>query len=130
MLEPLPHLRHNPCISPRELAMPRPPLAALGRRLPVAVRFMLQHGAIGFGIAAVFVALLMATDMAGLGTLLRGADSAPLPALLLWFFCGLTFGSVQIGAAVMLMDTDDQPPAGGTRAPILVPIPVRARRRR
>ena len=106
--------------------MPQPAMP----RLPVAVRFMLLHGAIGFGIAAMFVALLLGTDMGGLGTLLRAADSAPFPALLLWFFCGLTFGSVQIGAAVMLMDTDEEPPAGGTHAPILVPIPVRARRRR
>ncbi len=112
--------------------MPRSPFASLGFRLPVAVRFMLLHGAIGFGIAAVFVALLMGTDMGGLGTLLRAADSHPFPALLLWFFCGLTFGSVQIGAAVMLLDTDEDPPAGGTRTPILVPIPipVRTRRRR
>jgi hypothetical protein len=104
--------------------MPRLP------HLPIAVRFMLLHGAIGFGLAAVFVALLMSSDSGGLGTLLRGAESHPFPALLLWFFCGLTFGSVQIGAAVMLMDTEEEPPAGGSRAPILQPIPLRAARRR
>jgi hypothetical protein len=93
---------------------------------------MLLHGAIGFGLAAVFVALLMSSDNGGLGTLLRGAESHPFPALLLWFFCGLTFGSVQIGAAVMLLGTEEQPPSGGTRVPILqpIPIPLRARRRR
>jgi len=83
-------------------------------------RFVLLHGAIGFGIAAVFVALLIGTDTAGLGTLLRGAESSPLPALLLWFLCGLTFGSVQIGAAVMLLAEDDDEPQGGVRIPVYV----------
>ena len=54
-------------------------------------------------------------------------SSVALPALLLWFFCGLTFGSVQIGAAVMLLGSDDDEPRGGTRIPVA--IPVRARHR-
>lgn len=94
--------------------------------MPQLIRFMLLHGALGFGISAVFVALLVGTDTGGLATLLHGAESHPLPTLLLWFFCGLTFGSVQIGAALMLLDTDEEPPAG-TRIPAA--IPVRARRR-
>jgi hypothetical protein len=98
--------------------------------MPRIIRFVLLHGAIGFGIAAVFVALLVSTDSGGLGTLLHGAESHPLPVLLLWMFCGLTFGSVQIGAAVMLLAEDDPPaPRGGTRVPVAIPVPVRARRR-
>jgi hypothetical protein len=51
---------------------------------------------------------------------------------LLWFFTGLTFGSVQIGAAVMLQDGADRR-GGGRRqrvapAQVPAPIPVRARR--
>ncbi len=104
--------------------------------MPQLVRFVLLHTAIGFGISAVFVALLMSTDANGLAALLRGAESHPLPALLLWFFCGLTFASVQIGAAVMLLAHEDPPePRGGRRIPVpgpgLVPalLPVRSRRR-
>jgi hypothetical protein len=92
--------------------------------MPPIARFMLLHGAIGFGIAALFVALLVGTDNAGLGTLLRGAESHPLPALLLWFLCGLTFAGVQIGTAVMLLAEDDDEPQDGAR------IPVRVRHRR
>ena len=94
--------------------------------MPQLIRLMLLHGALGFGISAVFVALLVSTDTGGLGTLLRGAETHPLPALLLWFFCGLTFGSVQIGTALMLPDPDEDRPRG-TRIPAA--IPVRARRR-
>jgi hypothetical protein len=50
--------------------------------------------------------------------------------VVLWFFTGLTFGAVQIGVATMLLAEDDAPrPRGGTPAR-LVPIPVRAVRRR
>lgn len=94
--------------------------------MPHLVRLMLLHGALGFGISAVFVALLLSTDTNGLATLMRSAESHPLPALLLWFFCGLTFGSVQIGTAIMLPGPDSKP-QGGTRIPIA--LPVRARRR-
>ena len=96
-------------------------------RLPVAVRFMLLHAAVGFGLAGAFVALLLGTDAGGLATLLRSAETHPLPALLLWFFCGLTFGSVQIGAAVMLMGSDDPAPRGGARIPAVIPVRVRRR---
>ena len=96
------------------------------RSLPPAVRFMLLHGALGFGISVLFTVALLVANPGGIATLLLAADTHPLPVLLLWFLCGLTFGSVQIGAAVMLQEdrADDDPP-GGTRIPVL----VRARRR-
>lgn len=96
--------------------------------MPQLIRLMLTHGALGFGISAVFVAMLMGTDANGIATLLRSAETHPLPVLLLWFFCGLTFGSVQIGTAIMLLDTDDEP-QGGTRIPLAIPVRARARRR-
>ena len=66
------------------------------------VRFMALHAAIGFGIAAIFVAALLLADPGGIGTLLRHPSAGPVA--LLWFFSGLTFAGVQIGAAVMLRD--------------------------
>jgi hypothetical protein len=63
-------------------------------------RFALLHGAIGFGIATLFVAAILWADPGGLARVLWLEGAWPLG--LLWFFCGLTFGSVQIGAAVML----------------------------
>jgi hypothetical protein len=100
--------------------------------MPQLIRFMLFHGALGFGISAGFVALLVGTDTGGLAALLHGAETHPLPALLLWFLCGLTFGSVQIGTALMLLEADEEPPTS-TRIPAAIPIrvsvPGRARRR-
>jgi hypothetical protein len=47
---------------------------------------------------------------------------------LLWFFAGLTFGSVQIGTAVMLQDGRDDAPRGGRRLRLprlAAPVPAR-----
>jgi hypothetical protein len=67
-------------------------------------RFMALHAAIGFGIATLFVAAILAFDFNGLGHLLAPARQGVLPLGLLWLFSGLTFGSVQIGVAVMLWE--------------------------
>lgn len=102
-------------------------------KLPVAVRFMVLHGLVGFGLAAVFVAAVLWADPGGVGTLILAHGGVPVIALL-WFFTGLTFGSVQIGTAVMLLDRQDDAPRGGRRqrlpaVPVPVPVPVRAPRR-
>jgi len=51
------------------------------------------------------------------------------PAVVLWFFTGLTFGAVQIGAATMLLDQADPPrPRDRRGAPAdLIPAPLRIR---
>jgi hypothetical protein len=102
------------------------------RRVPIAVRFMVLHGLVGFGLAALFVGAVLWADPGGVGRLILREGGLPVIGLL-WFFTGLTFGSVQIGAAVMLQDGRDDAPRGGRRqrvAPALVParIAVRARR--
>jgi hypothetical protein len=65
------------------------------------------------------------------GRLILREGGLPVIALL-WFFTGLTFGSVQIGAAIMFDDGSGRP-AGGRRLrvpPALVPVRVPARPRR
>lgn len=94
------------------------------RRLPPMIRFMAAHGAIGFLIAGVFMAGLLAADPGGMRYLLLSSAGSAWPALVLWFFLGLTFGSVQTGVAIMLLARDDDTPRGGHRMR-LVPIPVK-----
>jgi hypothetical protein len=99
--------------------------------MPVAVRFMLLHGLVGFGLSAIFVAAVLWADPGGVGALILKHGGIPVIALL-WFFTGLTFGSVQIGAAVMLQDGADAP-RGGRRMrlpPVAVPVRAVARVRR
>lgn len=100
------------------------------RRIPVAVRFMVVHGLVGFGLAALFVGAVLWSNPGGVGALILREGGVPVIALL-WFFTGLTFGSVQIGAAVMLQDGRDERPGGGLRAGLrAVPVRAPARTRR
>lgn len=64
------------------------------------VRFLLGHALIGFGVAVPFVGLLLLLDVGHLRTLVTEPDFHPGAVLLLLFFVGLTFGSLQMGYAV------------------------------
>lgn len=102
------------------------------RRLPRLVRLLMLHGTVGFGIAAVFMAGFLLADPGDARHLLLGSAGHWWPALVLWFFLGLTFGSVQIGVAVMLLADGPNRPGGGHRARVsrLVPVPIPLTRRR
>lgn len=85
--------------------------------MPELIKLVLRNAAIGFVLAAIFVGVLIWTDTGGIGTLIRQSDSGPIALFMLTFFTGLTFGSAQIGYAVMTAGKagDD---AGGHRRPI------------
>lgn len=108
-----------------------PNLLLAWRRLPMLVRFLLRHAAVGFALAAAFVAAILIFDPQDARALLTGAAGHWWPAVVLWFFTGLTFGAVQIGAATMLLEHADPPrPRHGRGAPAdLVPVLLRVRRR-
>ena len=93
--------------------------------MPKLVQLYITHVAIGFGIGAVFVALLVGFDIAGLGHLVLSSDAGWLAALMLWVSNGIIFAAVQFGIAVMRLAESDDRPRGGLRQG-LVPVPVRA----
>ncbi len=80
--------------------------------MPALVKFLVGHAVIGVSLAAVFVGALVAFDVANLGTLVRTSSDGLLAVVLLTFGLGITFGSVQMGFAVMLMSDEDEPPRG------------------
>lgn len=99
--------------------------------MPFLVRFLLRHAAIGIGVAGVFVALLVAFDVAHLATLFARSPDGLLAIGVLTVALGITFGSVQMGFAVMLMDDENEPPSGRrARLTRLVPRFARAHGRR
>jgi hypothetical protein len=100
--------------------------------MPSLLKFLLRHAAIGFGIAVVFVGLLFASDMGGIGLLIMNSDDGILAASLLTFFIGLTFASAQMGFAVMLEGRDNPDRRGGLKAfnveqmrPCLIPVKIK-----
>lgn len=92
------------------------PLRRFWRGLPVAVRFLVGHALVGFGLGSVMTAALVWADPGGAGTILRSAPGHPGPLLLLWFFLSLTLGGVQSAVAVMLLGYPEPPRASGTGA--------------
>ena len=100
--------------------------------MPKLIRLYITHCAIGFGIAAVFVGMLMWFNVANLWHLISGSDKGWLALLVLWLSNGVVFAGVQFGIAVMRMkDDDDDEPRGGRRQrvapqPRMIPVRVAA----
>lgn len=112
-----------------EAAEGPPPMSAW-RRLPYPLRFLLTHAALGFGIAAVFLAGFLLADPGGGGQVLLTAAGHWWPAAMLGGVLGLGFGSVQIGIATGLLAEQPQRPGDRGRGyPVPVPVPVRRPRR-
>jgi predicted branched-subunit amino acid permease len=100
--------------------------------MPPLVRLYIRQVLIGFALAALFTALLIGFDVAGLRHLVLQTAAGPLAAALLVLFNGIVFAGVQFGIAVMAL-ADRSPPRGGRPArpaPAALPVAVRAGGRR
>lgn len=90
------------------------------------VRLYLINIALGFALAAVFVAILLWFDVAGLRGLVTGTKGGMIAVFMLVFFNGLVFSGVQFAIRIMMMAEDDAP-GGGLRDPQSIADPVRVR---
>lgn len=75
--------------------------------LPLLVRFLIRHALIGFGLALLFVTLLLSFDVGGIGTLIFNSSSSVLALIILVASMTVTFSSVQMGFAIMFLREDD-----------------------
>lgn len=100
--------------------------------MPPHVTFLARHALIGFAIAALFVGAMIGFDVGGFATLLAKSGLAAVAVPMLTCALGLTFASVQMGAAIMLLPKGgDSTPTGGGSAkapaglvPALSPAPA------
>ena len=84
--------------------------------MPKLIRMYIINVAIGFGIAAGFVGMILYFNIANLWHLVTHSDKGWLAVLVLWFANGIVFAGVQFAIAVMKMkDDDDDGPGGGLR---------------
>lgn len=84
--------------------------------MPLLVRFLLRHALIGVGLGALFVGALVLLDVGRLGTLAGQSASGLVALTVLTCAVGITFGSVQMGFAIMLMSEDEDTPRKGRPA--------------
>lgn len=85
-----------------------------------------QNAAIGFGVAAVFVAGLVMLDVAGVGQMVA-SEHGMIAAVALWILHGVAFTVIQIAFASIGLDDDDTP-RGGKMIPIKVIANLRRKR--
>ncbi len=71
--------------------------------MPDILRLFIRNALIGFGIAAIFVAVLVWLDVNGLRGSLAGEDRLGLALFILWFGNGTFFAALQIAWAVMAL---------------------------
>lgn len=98
------------------------------QKTPDLIRLYIKSCLIGFGLSAVFVALLLGFDVMGLGGLILRSDVGLLAVFLMWMFNGIVFAGVQFGIAIMGMaDDDDDDDESGHRGAVYLaePVPVR-----
>ena len=99
--------------------------------MPKLVRLYITQTAIGFGIAAAFVALILWFNVANLWHLVTHTSAGPLAVFLLWLFNGIVFSGVQFGISVMRMAEPEDRHGGGKRddlplvRPQAEPLPIR-----
>ncbi len=100
-----------------------------GMKHPI-VKLLAVHCLAGFVMAGLFVAGVVINDFGHLRTLAMKSSGGWAAIVLLTFFCGLTFASVQMGVAIM-MQARREGDSGGRRAPprngSMAPAMVRAR---
>lgn len=82
--------------------------------MPAHVLFLVRHALIGFALAAAFVGAMAWFDIAGLRSLAAQSGSTTVAFLVLGSFFGLTFASIQMGAAIMLMPQEEERGGGGS----------------
>ncbi|MGV6847724.1 MAG: hypothetical protein ACWA5A_05030 [Marinibacterium sp.] len=83
--------------------------------MPDVFKIYVRQCLIGFGIAAVFVAVLLWFDVAGLRSLIAGSDIGLMALFMLWFFNGIVFAGVQFGIHVMMMAEREDDGGAGRR---------------
>ena len=96
--------------------------------MPRLIKLYIVNVAIGFGLAALFVGLLLALDLAGLRHLVLQTEMGWLAGLMLFVSTGIVFAGVQFGIAVMRMEGKDDEPKGGRRDAVPVVVPARSGR--
>jgi tetrahydromethanopterin S-methyltransferase subunit E len=79
--------------------------------MPVLVRFLLLHCAVGCVAGWLFLAALVLLDVGGVATRLFSSAAPAVPLVMLVLMFAVTFGSAAMGTGVMLLSRETRPPA-------------------
>ncbi|WP_136442771.1 hypothetical protein [Pacificoceanicola onchidii] len=91
--------------------------------MPELIKLYIRQVIAGFGLSAVFVAMLLWFDVANLWHLVTHSSGGIVAVVMLWVFNGIVFAGVQFGISIMRL-AEKEPPAGGKRDMVRAPAPV------
>ena len=77
-------------------------------RLPRLVRLYIFHCFIGYLLSAVFTAMIIGFDVAGVGHLVTSVEGGWLAAVVFFILNGIVFAGVQFGIVLMSMPYPDR----------------------
>ena len=75
-------------------------------RPPELLRFLARHAGLGVVVGCGIASALLVTNVANIGSLLVRSDAPLLTGFLFFSGFAVTFGSVMMGSAVMLLSED------------------------
>ena len=82
--------------------------------MPKLIKLYIRSVALGFGIAAAFVAMLLYFNVMNLAPLIFESDVGYVALFILWFMNGIVFAGVQFAWAIMAMAEPRDNGRGGT----------------
>ncbi len=97
--------------------------------MPQLIQVYIRQALIGFGLAALFVAGLLALDVAHLWRLVSHSPMGWIAVTMLWVANGIVFAGVQFAITIMQMGEESDGPRGGRRQGTMVPVRVAAEAR-
>ncbi len=89
--------------------------------MPKLVRLYVRQVIIGFLLSAIFVLLLLGSNLANLRHLVSHTSGGVIAVLMLWIFNGIVFAGVQFGISVMQMSDKDGDGGRGKRLTFATP---------
>ncbi len=93
--------------------------------MPKLVHLYIKQVFWGFALSAIFVGLLLWTNVGNLWHLVSTSDMGLVAVLMLFMFNGIIFSGVQFAITIMRMEHEDDTPTRGKRIPVATDIPVR-----
>ena len=93
--------------------------------MPELVRLYIKNVIMGFGLSIVFVGALLYLNVGNLWHLISTSSVGWIALVMLVFFNGVVFAGVQFAITIMRMESQDDEPRGGRRAPVATNITAR-----
>ncbi|HGG05501.1 MAG TPA: hypothetical protein ENK28_08575 [Aliiroseovarius sp.] len=95
--------------------------------MPKLISLYIRQVFVGFGLSAVFVAILLIANVGNLWHLVSTSPMGWIAVAMLFMFHGAVFAGVQFAIVIMRMEDNDDGPSGGKRQPVATNIPVRVK---